>query len=243
MRPCPASSAPLWKNLALVVVYATAMGLLEAICVVYLRQLLLPGGVGQIEVAAMDRYYSVESWREACTVVMLLAVGWLAGTTLATRFGFFVAAFGIWDIWYYVGLYLWTGWPGSLLEWDCLFLSPCPWYGPVLAPVLISLSFLVLLRLSHRGRACGAGHPANPAARGPLGAGLGNLDPELHLARSFAPRQGISGKLSLVGHVFGDDPRAGRHLADEEAIAELCRAELGCRPASGMGSQGSQFQH
>lgn len=159
MRPCPASSAPLWKNLALVVVYATAMGLLEAICVVYLRQLLLPGGVGQIEVAAMDRYYSVESWREACTVVMLLAVGWLAGTTLATRFGFFVAAFGIWDIWYYVGLYLWTGWPGSLLEWDCLFLSPCPWYGPVLAPVLISLSFLVPAPVSSwpsvRGRASG----------------------------------------------------------------------------------------
>ena len=74
---------------------------------------------------------------------MLLIVGWLAGTNLATRFGFFLAAFGIWDIWYYVGLYAWAGWPRSILEWDCLFLLPCPWYGPVLAPVLISLSFIV----------------------------------------------------------------------------------------------------
>ena len=126
----------------LVVAYATAMGLLEAICVVYLRHLLLPVGGGQIEVAALNRY-PIELWREASTIVMLVVVGWLAGTSPATRFGCFLAAFGIWDIWYYAGLYVWTGWPGSLLEWDCLFLMPCPWYGPVLAPVLISLSFIV----------------------------------------------------------------------------------------------------
>ncbi len=143
MQPCPSSSSPLRRNLALVVAYATAMGLLEAICVVYLRHLLLRDGAGRIEVAALNRY-PIELWREACTIVMLVAVGWLAGATLATRFGFFLAAFGIWDIWYYVGLYVWTGWPGSILEWDCLFLMmPCPWYGPVLAPVLISLSFIV----------------------------------------------------------------------------------------------------
>jgi hypothetical protein len=83
MKPCPSSSAPLWKNLALVAVYATAMGLLEAICVVYLRHLLLPTGVGQIEVAALNRY-PIESWREACTIVMLVAMGLLAGTSLAS---------------------------------------------------------------------------------------------------------------------------------------------------------------
>jgi hypothetical protein len=31
------------------------------------------------------------------------------------------------------------GWPHSLLDWDVLFLLPMPWWGPVLAPVLISL--------------------------------------------------------------------------------------------------------
>jgi hypothetical protein len=30
------------------------------------------------------------------------------------------------------------GWPHSLLDWDILFLLPMPWWGPVLAPVLIS---------------------------------------------------------------------------------------------------------
>ncbi len=142
MKPCLRSSEALWSNLVLVAVYATAMGMLEAICVVYLRHLVLPDRTGPIDAAAMARF-PIEPCREACTILMLVAVGWLAGTSLATRFGFFIAAFGIWDVWYYVGLYVWAGWPTSLLEWDCLFLLPCPWYGPVLAPVLISLSFVV----------------------------------------------------------------------------------------------------
>jgi hypothetical protein len=31
------------------------------------------------------------------------------------------------------------GWPNSLLDWDILFLIPLPWWGPVLAPMLIAL--------------------------------------------------------------------------------------------------------
>jgi hypothetical protein len=31
------------------------------------------------------------------------------------------------------------GWPGSLFDWDVLFLLPLPWWGPVLAPVCIAL--------------------------------------------------------------------------------------------------------
>jgi hypothetical protein len=32
-----------------------------------------------------------------------------------------------------------SAWPRSLLDWDVLFLIPLPWWGPVLAPVLIAL--------------------------------------------------------------------------------------------------------
>jgi len=31
----------------------------------------------------------------------------------------------------------------SLLDWDILFLLPLPWWGPVLAPVLIALLMIV----------------------------------------------------------------------------------------------------
>lgn len=152
------SSTPrtaLWGALTAVICYGIAMGMLEAICVVYLRQLLLPPGTTQFDIQSLDRY-PIEMWREVCTIVMLGSVAWLAGKNTATRFGFFVAAFGVWDIWYYIGLYLWAGWPTSLLEWDCLFLLPCPWYGPVLAPVLVSVAFVVscvlLIIGEHSGR-------------------------------------------------------------------------------------------
>lgn len=131
------------------------MGIAEAICVVYLRQLILPVGEMVVDVRSLD-HYSIEVWREACTIVMLAAVGWLAGSSAVSRFGYFIAAFGIWDICYYAGLYWASGWPTSLLEWDCLFLIPCPWYGPVLAPVLISLLFIascgLILRAERSGR-------------------------------------------------------------------------------------------
>ena len=76
--------------------------------------------------------------REAATLVMLLAVGWLAGRTWRSRLGFTLLAFGVWDIAYYLWLVPLTAWPNSLADWDILFLIPLPWWGPVLAPVMIA---------------------------------------------------------------------------------------------------------
>jgi len=153
---CRSSPPPsLWGNLVLVAGFAVAMGLLEAICVIYLRHLLPSAGTTHTPGTPTPRF-PIELWREVCTIVMLLAVGGLAGRNLVTRFGYFLAAFGVWDIWYYAGLRIWSGWPPSLMTWDCLFLLPCPWYGPVLAPVLISLTFiascLVIIRGEETGR-------------------------------------------------------------------------------------------
>ena len=50
--------------------------------------------------------------------------------------------FGIWDIFYYIFLKIFLDWPESYLTWDILFLIPLPWVGPVLAPVLVSLSLI-----------------------------------------------------------------------------------------------------
>jgi len=128
-----------WRRLVWLGVYAVAMGLLEAICVIYLRR-LLPVETN-FPIPPMEKM-DVEIPREACTIIMLAAVAWLSGINLRSRLACFFFAFGIWDIFYYVGLQCWTGWPSALLAWDCLFLIPKPWYGPVLAPVLISLYFV-----------------------------------------------------------------------------------------------------
>ena len=124
----------------MVVIYALAMAWVEAAVVYYLRTM-----VDRIEphqpnpLPIVGKLGGAELAREAATLVMLLTVGVLAGRNWRERWGFAAIAFGFWDIFYYVFLKTLCGWPHSLLDWDILFLLPLPWWGPVLAPVLISL--------------------------------------------------------------------------------------------------------
>ena len=159
----PARARARW---CLVVVFAVAMAWVEAASVYYLRAMVdriepyqenpLPmrGVLGPVEVV-----------REAATLVMLLAVGALAGAparqprwgalagqprwgalaarTWHKRLGYTAIAFGVWDILYYVFLRMICGWPKSLFDWDILFLLPLPWWGPVIAPVCIASLMIV----------------------------------------------------------------------------------------------------
>ena len=124
----------------MVVVFAIAMAWVESAVVFYLRSM-----IDRIEpyqpdpLPVIGRFALVELAREFATMVMLFAVGFLAGRTWRARIGYAAIAFGVWDIFYYVFLKMMCGWPHSLLDWDVLFLLPMPWWGPVLAPVLISL--------------------------------------------------------------------------------------------------------
>jgi len=130
--------------LGVVVVFATAMAYLEAAVVLYLRTLgnrLEPYQPNPLP-PAIDFGYA-ELLREAATVVMLAMVGWLAGRGLRARFGYFLVAFGVWDIFYYVFLKPLTGWPRTLLDWDVLFLIPLPWWGPVIAPMCIAALMVI----------------------------------------------------------------------------------------------------
>lgn len=156
-----------------VVVYAIAMALLEAAVVTYLRTL-----IGRV-----DPYHPVPlpvpAWlmrielaREAATLVMLAAVAWLAGRDGRTRLGYFLIAFGFWDIFYYVFLAPMTGWPHSPLDWDILFLIPLPWWGPVLAPV--SIAALMIAGGTLASQFARGGRPLWP--RGwPLAAGMAGV--------------------------------------------------------------------
>lgn len=128
-----------------VVTYAAAMAWAESAAVLYMRiiiesgvlsrrnQLLAGLGLGQAELI-----------REAATLMMLVAVAWMAGQDRRTRLGYLLLAFGVWDLLYYVFLIPLTGWPQHILDWDLLFLIPLPWWGPVLAPVSIAMLMVLL---------------------------------------------------------------------------------------------------
>jgi hypothetical protein len=127
-----------------VVVFATAMAWVEAAVVYYLRTMvnrIVPYQENPLPL--IGRLGPTELVREAATLVMLLMVGMLAGKTWRNRLGYTALAFGFWDILYYVFLRVMCGWPHSLLDWDILFLLPLPWWGPVLAPILIALLMIL----------------------------------------------------------------------------------------------------
>ncbi len=128
-----------------VLAYGVAMAFLESAVVVYLQRALGietgdlfplqdPAGVGDLA--------AIEVGREVATLVMLAAIGWLAGRSGLERLAWTAVAFGTWDILYYGWLWAFIGWPPSLGTWDLLFLIPVPWAGPVWAPVVVSLALV-----------------------------------------------------------------------------------------------------
>jgi hypothetical protein len=131
------------KILIVVTIFAIAMGFLESAVVVYLRNIYYPAGFA-FPLKIMDVNIAVtEIFREFATLIMLAGIGIIAGRSRLERFGFFIFAFGIWDIFYYVFLYVLLGWPESLFTWDILFLLPTTWVGPVLAPVINAFSMMI----------------------------------------------------------------------------------------------------
>jgi hypothetical protein len=135
------------KTITWLVVFSIAMGFMESAVVVYLRKIYYPDGFVFPLQTIDGKIAFTEIFREAATITMLLTVGILAGRTKTERFGFFVFCFGIWDITYYIFLKLILGWPESLLNWDILFLIPVTWVGPVIGPVINSLTMILLALL------------------------------------------------------------------------------------------------
>ncbi len=130
------------KQLFWLMVWGIAFGYMEAAVVVYLREIYYPEGFAFPLVIVLDRIMLTEVFREAATLLIILATVCLAYQRLQSRIAAFIVLFGIWDIFYYIFLKLLLNWPESLGTLDILFLIPAPWIGPVWAPVLISIGLI-----------------------------------------------------------------------------------------------------
>jgi len=133
-----------WKTLVWVTIFAIAMGFLENTVVVYLRILLYPQGFAFPLVPIPPFMALTEILRESATLIMLIGVGVLAGKSSISRFAWFLYTFAIWDIFYYIFLKLLLGWPQTWMTWDILFLIPTTWVGPVITPIIVSLTMIFL---------------------------------------------------------------------------------------------------
>jgi hypothetical protein len=133
-----------YYNLIWITCLAVSMAFLESAVVIYLRELYYPAGFDFPMVTMPGRIALTEILREIATLIMLLAMGFLAGKNARQRFAWFIYSFAVWDIFYYVFLKLILQWPSSWFTWDILFLIPVVWSGPVLAPVLVSFTMIIL---------------------------------------------------------------------------------------------------
>ncbi|MBL0033080.1 MAG: hypothetical protein IPP27_13230 [Bacteroidetes bacterium] len=132
-------STMLWLTL-----FGIAMGFLETSVVIYLRKIYYPDGFRFPLVEIGNDILLVEILREFATMIMLLSIGLLIGKTKLQRFAFFIFSFAVWDIFYYIFLKILIDWPESFLTPDILFLIPVPWVGPVMTPIILSISMIVL---------------------------------------------------------------------------------------------------
>ncbi len=132
------------KKLLWITLFSVSMGFLESAIVIYLRALYYPEGF-DFPLKAMPGYLiATELIREAATIFILAGIAWLAAQSKSARLAWFLYCFAIWDIFYYVFLKLLLNWPLQWLTWDVLFLIPCLWVGPVLAPVILSLLMIAV---------------------------------------------------------------------------------------------------
>jgi hypothetical protein len=156
------------------VLFAVAFGYVEAAVVAYLRAIYMPlrtrfypGSAGdlfpllsleQLRLLGPEHVLrlNVELGRELATLLMLGGVALAATRRPREWFAAFVLCFGVWDIAFYGFLKALLSWPESIWTWDILFLLPVPWVGPVLAPIVVSISMIaggvVVLWREHEAR-------------------------------------------------------------------------------------------
>lgn len=137
------------KRFVALVFFGIAFAYIESAVVVYLRAIFYQDGfnfpIADFRtLTEFGRYLTTEIGREAATLVFMFTASYMLGKNLRRRFAYFLAIFAVWDIFYYVWLKVLIGWPASIMDWDILFLMPVVWAGPVLAPVITSLTMLVI---------------------------------------------------------------------------------------------------
>ncbi|MFA7708231.1 MAG: hypothetical protein WCX73_04745 [Candidatus Pacearchaeota archaeon] len=132
------------RRLVWIGIFAIAMAFVETMIVFYLRKLYYPNNIlFPLNMSMPSQILFLELFREACTLIMLAAIAILAGKIAKEKFAYFIYAFAIWDIFYYIWLKLTLDWPASLMTWDVLFLIPITWASPMVCPMIVSLTMIL----------------------------------------------------------------------------------------------------
>jgi len=144
------------KTLLLTALFGVVFGFIESSTLVYLRAAIelfhgYSGSFSDIARFTSEIYQqnqvigelprnlmTLEIFREAATMIMLVCLAFLAVKSYRERLALFLWTFAVWDIFYYFGFWATIRWPSSPLTPDVLFLIPVPWFSQVWHPVLLA---------------------------------------------------------------------------------------------------------
>ena len=135
-------------KLTLLAIFWIAMAHFEGVVVVYLRKALgiLDSESNKESIEKFPRrYLNIEMTREAATIIMLVVIAFLTGTTWIEKGIFFLWTFAFWDLFYYLSLYILIKWPPTFTTIDVLFLIPKPWIAPVWFPIGVSSLTIIVI--------------------------------------------------------------------------------------------------
>jgi hypothetical protein len=174
------ASTDVRRRLLVLVLFGLVFGYVEAAAVVYIRASYEPAHRRLFPDRGPDDLFplfTLEQWaregppqarplmevgREVGTVLLLALLALGLSHTAGQWFAAFALAFGVWDVSYYLCLYLLIGWPRSPMDWDLVFAVPVPWVAPVLAPTLVAVVMILTALVFFRREA--VGRPLSPRA-------------------------------------------------------------------------------
>ncbi len=138
------------EKFLILAIFGIGMAHLEGVTVVYLRKAL---GITDNQTnrdlleKVPKQLIFIEKTREVATIIMLITLAFLVGTTWLDRIVVFLWTFAFWDLFYYLSLYLVIKWPPKLTTIDVLFLIPRPWIAPVWFPIGISSITIIIITI------------------------------------------------------------------------------------------------
>lgn len=140
------------NKLFLLFILAAAFGIIEGSVAIYLRPVFNQADFNfEIKIlqpekmnGTQKKILATEVWREFFTLILIGAAAAIAADSIIRWAGYYVFIFSIWDLFYYLWIFMRVNWPTSLFSWDILFLIPKMWLAPVIVPILISTVGLVI---------------------------------------------------------------------------------------------------
>ena len=138
-------SKSLFLKIVYISLFAISLGYIETAVVIYLRMQYFPNVFYfTLNNVIPNNVLIIEIFREISTIAIFLSMAAISTKKFIERFASFLLIFALWDIFYYIFLKIILGWPVSILDKDILFLIPIPWVAPVLAPIIVSVTFIIL---------------------------------------------------------------------------------------------------